>query len=111
MTDIPKTVISIFSAFGAKKVPNIRLTKIGCTGDREPKIPIGQVVEGVFAGSLHIGNSFNIAHAIIKEGGNHSEKNRKGTEYTYWCTSIIQKILPNNTFETKNSIYRWEVIH
>ncbi len=104
------TVMGIFKSFETKKTPNVKLTKIGCVDGHIPKIPIGQVVKGIFASEVEVGLSFNIANAKIIEGGSDSKLNLKGVEYEYWCTSIIQKILTDNTFQTKNSIYKWEII-
>ncbi len=110
MDNISNTVMSVFKDFGADRLPNIKLTKIGCVDERVPKIPIGQIVKGILASEMEVGLSFNIKNAIITEGGNSSLKNMKGIEYELWCTSIIQKILTEDTFQTKNSIYRWERI-
>ena len=105
-------VMNVFKAFGAKTIskPNVRITKIGCAEGHFPKVPIGQVVEGTFTDEVNVGESFNIKNATIIEGGNLSIKNMKGGKYKLWCTSIIQEILSNNTFQTKNSIYKWETI-
>ena len=103
--------MNVFKAFGAKKMPNVRITKIGCADGHPPKIPIGQVVIGTCSfDKIMVGNSLNISDATIIEGGNFSESNLKGGKYRYWCTSVIQEVLKNNTFKTKNSIYKWEVI-
>jgi hypothetical protein len=32
------------------------------------------------------------------------------TNTTWFCTSVVTKILDNNTFETMNSVYKWEEI-
>jgi len=29
---------------------------------------------------------------------------------SWWSTSLVQKIIDDNTFETYNSIYRWEEV-
>ncbi len=111
--EIAPTVWSVFKAYGAgKHTPNVRVTKIGCTDGCPPKVPVGQVVEGRIAiDEVAVGLSFNIAEATIVQGGNGTMKNLKGVKYDYWCTSIIQKVLSGNTFETKNSIYKWEAIN
>jgi len=108
--DIPNTVMGVFKSFGAEKIPNIKLTKIGCVDGHKPKVPVGQVVEGILASQIEVGLSCNIKNAIIIEGGNKYKGNLKGIKYEYWCTSIIQKILTDNTFQTKNSIYKFEKI-
>ncbi len=48
MDNISNTVMSVFKDFGADKLPNIKLTKIGCVDGRFPKVPNGQIVKGVF---------------------------------------------------------------
>lgn len=103
------TVMGVFAAFGGKQKYNVTLTKIGCVDGHPPKIPIGQIVKGVLASEARVGLSFNIANAVIVEGGSDSEKNLKGVEYGLWCTSIIQKILSDDTFQTKNSIYKFDI--
>lgn len=108
--NIGNTVMGVFKAFGAEKNPNVRVTKIGCAEGCPPKIPIGTEVVGTLTHGVEVGASFNIVNATIIKGGNLSPKNLAGVKYGRWSTSIIQKVLNDNTFETKNSIYKWEAI-
>lgn len=97
--EIPRAVMGVFEAM-AHKNTKINLVKIGSVDDRSQKIPVGFTVEGGLGISeIKEGVSFNITNA--KAGK---------VNYDLWCTSIIQKILSGNTFQTKNSIYRWEYI-
>lgn len=98
MEHISHTVMGIFKAFNKKNKTNVRLTKIACVDGKPPKIPIGLVVEGLSNSDIRVGFSFNISPAILSDG----------TKWNSWCSSIIQEILPGNTFRTKNSIYKWE---
>lgn len=109
--EIANTVMSVFKAYRAEKMPNVRVTKIGCAEGCPPKIPIGTEVVGTFTNEVEVGASFNLANATIVKGGNLSPKNLAGVKYGRWSTSIIQKVFSGNTFETKNSIYKWEVIN
>lgn len=103
--------MGFFKAFSADVQPKkVRVTKIGNVDGSEPKVPIGQVVEGTFAGEIKVGFSLNLSIAKIIEGDVNFKRNMKGVTYTTWCTSIIQKILSDNTFQTKNSIYKLEII-
>ncbi len=112
MDNISNTVMQVFKAFGAEKRKySVRLTKIGCVDGHPPKIVIGQAIEGIFDGEVKIGISFNIEHALIVEGNSPLKRIFKGEKYDMFCTSIIHKILTNDTFETKNSIYKWEIIN
>lgn len=106
---IPREVMRCIEAF-TKKPPKVRLTKIGCVNGHEPIIPIGHVVIGSFTTAPEIGNSFNLKNAKIIEGGNSSGRNKLGHTYEYWCTSIIEKVLPDNTFETQSAVYKWQII-
>ena len=108
--DGSNAVMGIFKDFGAKKIPvKIRLIKTGCV-EGSIKIPVGQVVEGMFVSQAMVGKSFNLECATVIEGGNGTFRNTKGVEYSSWCTSVVQKILSDDTFQTKNSIYKLEII-
>lgn len=103
------TTMSIFKAFGANQRPTIRLIKTGCV-EGSIKIPVGQVVEGTFVSEVSVGKSFNLDNATVIEGGNGTLRNTKGVQYSAWCTSVVQEILSDDTFRTKNSVYRLEII-
>lgn len=107
--DGSKTVMGILKEFGIKSKIKIRLTKTGCV-DSSINIPIGQVVEGFFVNEVKIGESFNLTEATVIEGGSNSLRNLKGVKYSYWCTSVVKKIISDDTFQTKNSIYKVEKI-
>lgn len=71
---------------------NVRLTKIS---DCENPLYVnhiqpGYIKEGIVHEDPKVGQSFEI-------GG-------------YWSTSTVTEILSDNTFKTRNSIYKWEVI-
>jgi hypothetical protein len=110
MQDGSEATMRVFKDFGATQLPNIRITKLGCVDGSLPKIPIGQIVEGRFISEVKVGESFNLKYGKVIEGGSFEKKNLKGVTYTHWCTSIVQKIISDNTFQTKNSIYKWEKI-
>ena len=111
-----ETVMGVFKAFGAERIPNVRITKIGCVEGHPPKIPVGQVIAGTFTHEVEVGTSFNLKNATVMammDGRSIPDTpfgGLKGFKYKLWCTSIIQKVLSDNTFQTKNSIYKWEVI-
>lgn len=100
------TPLNILKKFGAEMQPNVRLTKIGCVDGCPPKIPVGQIVVGTLHSGIEVGLSFNIRHARVRTSPYFTEEKK----YSLWCTSIIQEMLPNQTFRTKNSIYKWESI-
>ena len=108
---IAHTVMGVFGAFGAKKnLIKVRLTKINEVEGSVVKIPIGLTVEGYLVSEVRVGLSFNIKHALIIKGNSKFKNISKGDKYDLYCTSIIQKILSDNTFETKNSIYKWDLL-
>ncbi len=81
-----------------------KLTKIG--GEKSPQIPhqislkigeslIGCVDEGsIFPDKPTIGKAFFLCEV-------------NGEDLNYYKTSVIDEILPNNTFKTADSIYQW----
>jgi|GEM_PF-1802366 hypothetical protein len=100
MRNHAEVVMKVLTEFGTAENYRVRLTKIGCVEGHEPKIPIGQIIEGELTSKVEVGLSFNIKNAVMSDG----------SKWMYWYTSIIQKVLTDNTFETKNSIYKWEKI-
>ena len=104
--DNVRTVMGVFKAFGAEKIPNVRLTKIGCANGKHPKIPVGQIVIGTLQSDIEVGISFNIRHARITVPPLYDRE----TKYSLWCTSIIQKMNTDGIFETKNSVYKFEIL-
>lgn len=107
--DGSEIVMGIFKTFGANEKPKIRLTKIERVSGHT-KIPIGQIVEGTFVSEVKVGESFNLFLGEVIEGGGSSLDNLKGVKYDYWCTSVVKKIISDDTFQTKNSIYKVEKI-
>ena len=110
------TVFSVFKALGARTQPNVRLTKLKRASSHNSKVEVGQVIEGTLNSNIAVGLSFNIKNAtVLSMIAGYSitpgqGSGLKGIEYKLWCTSIIQEVLSENTFRTKNSIYKWEVI-
>lgn len=96
-----RAVMGILGEFTRKRPSlTVILTKIGCVDGHPPKIPVGLVIQGTLTSKAEVGFSFNIEPATVSDG----------TKWEMWCTSIIQKILTLDTFQTKNSIYKWEII-
>lgn len=98
-----ETVMGVFKSFskGTKKTPpTIKLTKLanGETAKypdgHSRHIEVGFTYEGVMPRPVAVGESFYV---------NYPNEN-------HFHTSVVQEILSENTFKTKNSIYKWEII-
>ncbi len=73
------------------KRPVVRLTKLTELSDASfpNNIPVGFVEEGGFIREPVVGESFWLS---------------------YFATSVVTEILSENTFKTRNSVYKWEVL-
>ncbi len=103
--DGTKSVLSVFAAFTSKKgdnFPIVRLTKLDNAENAKypaghPRhIKAGAIFEGLMLRPVAVGQSFYVDFPTAK---NHAH------------TSVVQEILSENTFKTKNSIYKWEIIN
>lgn len=102
-----EVVMGVFKAFGATtKKSQVVLTLIKRISDHKHSQPmaIGTKICGALSYFPKEGQSFNIENAEIIVKG---EDRRRSDLY---CTSRITKFLPDNTFETQNSIYKYEIL-
>lgn len=100
-----EAVMGVFKAFskGTKKkdYPTVRLTKLD--NGESPKYPVGhprhievgRISQGLMLRPVAVGESFYVDYLGMDN---------------HFHTSDVQEILSENTFKTKNSIYKWEII-